>query len=76
MKNKMVGIVLFENIEILDFCGPFEVFSVTRLSEEKRLGFVAVKMILGAMGHHLPIQISLGIILSSLALSILASVLI
>ena len=31
-----VGIVLFENIEVLDFSGPFEVFSATRLNEEKR----------------------------------------
>ena len=36
MERKRVGIVLFENIEVLDFCGPFEVFSVTRLNEEKR----------------------------------------
>ncbi len=25
-----------ENVEVLDFCGPFEVFSVTRLNEERR----------------------------------------
>jgi transcriptional regulator GlxA family with amidase domain len=31
-----VGIVLFGDIEVLDFAGPFEVFSVTRLNEEKR----------------------------------------
>jgi transcriptional regulator GlxA family with amidase domain len=36
MIRKRVGIVLFNDIEVLDFCGPFEVFSVTRLSEEKR----------------------------------------
>jgi transcriptional regulator GlxA family with amidase domain len=36
MKRKRVGIVLFENIEVLDFCGPYEVFSVTRMNEEKR----------------------------------------
>ncbi len=36
MERKRVGIVLFDNIEVLDFCGPFEVFSVTRLNEEKR----------------------------------------
>lgn len=36
MERKRVGIVLFENIEVLDFCGPFEVFSATRLSEERR----------------------------------------
>jgi len=36
MDRKRVGIVLFDEIEVLDFCGPFEVFSVTRLIEEKR----------------------------------------
>ena len=36
MERKRVGIVIFENIEVLDFCGPFEVFSVTRLYEERR----------------------------------------
>ena len=36
MERKRVGIILFENIEVLDFCGPFEVFSVTRLNEETR----------------------------------------
>jgi len=35
MERKRVGIVLFEDIEVLDFCGPFEVFSVTRVNEEK-----------------------------------------
>ncbi len=36
MEKKRVGILLFENVEVLDFCGPFEVFSVTRLHEERR----------------------------------------
>lgn len=36
MEGKRVGIVLFENVEVLDFCGPFEVFTATRLNEEKR----------------------------------------
>jgi transcriptional regulator GlxA family with amidase domain len=36
MERKTVGIVLFDNIEVLDFCGPFEVFSATRLNEVKR----------------------------------------
>lgn len=36
MERKVVGIVLFNNIEVLDFCGPFEVFSVARLDEAKR----------------------------------------
>lgn len=36
MQRKSVGIVIFDDVEVLDFCGPFEVFSVTRLNEEKR----------------------------------------
>ncbi len=36
MQRKTVGIVIFDEIEVLDFCGPFEVFSVTRLDEAKR----------------------------------------
>ncbi len=36
MKRRRVGIVLFGDIEVLDFCGPFEVFSTTRLTEENR----------------------------------------
>jgi hypothetical protein len=33
MERKRVGIVLFEDVEVLDFCGPFEVFSATRVRE-------------------------------------------
>lgn len=36
MATHRVGIVVFENAEVLDFCGPFEVFSVTRLDEDQR----------------------------------------
>ena len=36
MNHKRLGIVIFDEIEVLDFCGPFEVFSVTRLNEERR----------------------------------------
>ena len=36
MDRKRVGIVLFDDIEVLDFCGPFEVFSAVRLNEDKR----------------------------------------
>jgi len=36
MDRKQVGVVVYEEVEVLDFCGPFEVFSVTRLKEEKR----------------------------------------
>ena len=36
MNRKKLGIVIFEEVEVLDFCGPFEVFSVTRINEERR----------------------------------------
>src|SRR5260370_8482404 len=36
MPNNRVGIVIFPAVEVLDFCGPYEVFSVTRLDEERR----------------------------------------
>ena len=36
MKSTSVGILVFPDVEVLDFAGPFEVFSVTRLNEETR----------------------------------------
>lgn len=36
MNRKRVGIVIFDDVEVLDFCGPYEVFSVTRINSEKR----------------------------------------
>ncbi len=32
----IVGILIFDDVEILDVAGPFEVFSVTRLNDEQR----------------------------------------
>jgi transcriptional regulator GlxA family with amidase domain len=32
-----VGILIFDDVEILDVAGPFEVFAVTRLNDEQRL---------------------------------------
>ena len=36
MQVRRVGILVFPEVEVLDFCGPFEVFSVTRLDENRR----------------------------------------
>jgi len=36
MSDKRVGILIFPAVEVLDFCGPYEVFSATRLNEERR----------------------------------------
>jgi transcriptional regulator GlxA family with amidase domain len=34
--GKTVGILIYPDAEVLDFCGPFEVFATTRLNEETR----------------------------------------
>jgi transcriptional regulator GlxA family with amidase domain len=31
---RTVGILIFDDVEVLDFCGPFEVFSVARLPKD------------------------------------------
>ena len=36
MDRKRVGILIFPSVEVLDFCGPFEVFAATRLDEARR----------------------------------------
>lgn len=36
MKRTAVAILVFPDVEVLDFAGPLEVFSVTRLNEETR----------------------------------------
>jgi transcriptional regulator GlxA family with amidase domain len=36
MTRRTVGVLVFPDVEVLDFCGPFEVFSVTRLNEDRR----------------------------------------
>ncbi len=36
MDRARVGILIFDDVEVLDYCGPFEVFSVTRMDESRR----------------------------------------
>ncbi len=36
MDRTRAGIVVFPEVEVLDFCGPFEVLAVTRLDESRR----------------------------------------
>jgi putative intracellular protease/amidase len=36
MERRRVGILVFDDVEVLDYCGPFEVFSVARLDEDQR----------------------------------------
>jgi hypothetical protein len=34
--EQMGRIMMFPDAKVIDFCGPYEVFSVTRLDEEQR----------------------------------------
>jgi hypothetical protein len=34
-KRRSVGILIFDVVEVLDFCGPFEVFALTRRVGER-----------------------------------------
>ncbi|AOU99320.1 AraC family transcriptional regulator [Acidihalobacter yilgarnensis] len=36
LKQRRAGILIFDDVEVLDFSGPFEVFSVTRIDEQQR----------------------------------------
>jgi transcriptional regulator GlxA family with amidase domain len=36
MERKRVGILVFPKVEVLDFCGPFEVLAAARLDESRR----------------------------------------
>lgn len=36
ISRKVVGILIFPEVEVLDFCGPYEVFTVTCLDESRR----------------------------------------
>jgi transcriptional regulator GlxA family with amidase domain len=36
MEKKTVGILIFPDVEVLDFCGPYEVFTTTRLDEARQ----------------------------------------
>ena len=36
VSHRRVGILVFPEVEVLDFCGPFEVLATTRLDESRR----------------------------------------
>jgi transcriptional regulator GlxA family with amidase domain len=61
MKRKRVGILIFPDVEVLDFCGPFEVFSVTRLNEELRRQEPSPFEVMVIAEHSGPIQTSGGL---------------
>jgi transcriptional regulator GlxA family with amidase domain len=41
-----VGILIFDQVEVLDVAGPFEVFSITRLNDEHREGSPPFRVLL------------------------------
>lgn len=54
------GIVLFDEIEVLDYCGPYEVFSVTRLDENARREAPSPFEVLLVAEHDQPVTTSGG----------------
>ena len=55
MERKRVGIVVFEDIEVLDFSGPFEVFAATRLDEARRRQEPSPFEVLLVAENHAPV---------------------
>jgi transcriptional regulator GlxA family with amidase domain len=45
MQPKRLGILIFPDVEVLDFCGPFEVFSVARSSRDQVQGPFEVRLV-------------------------------
>jgi transcriptional regulator GlxA family with amidase domain len=60
MDRKRVGILIFPAVEVLDFCGPFEVFSATRLNEERRREEPSPFEVLLVAESHDPVEASGG----------------
>jgi transcriptional regulator GlxA family with amidase domain len=48
-KALLVGIFVFDEVEVLDFCGPFEVFSVSSATGSPTLGAFDVKLVAQTM---------------------------
>jgi transcriptional regulator GlxA family with amidase domain len=55
MERKRAGIVVFEDIEVLDFSGPFEVFAATRLDEARRREEPSPFEVLLVAENHAPV---------------------
>lgn len=45
MNKKRVGILIFPDVEVLDFCGPYEVFSTARLDDARQITPFAVQLV-------------------------------
>jgi transcriptional regulator GlxA family with amidase domain len=61
MDRTRVGILVFRDVEILDFCGPYEVFSVTRLKQERRREEPSPFQVMLVAEHTDPIEASGGL---------------
>ncbi|UTV29119.1 DJ-1/PfpI family protein [Photobacterium atrarenae] len=60
MERKKVGILIFDDVEVLDYCGPYEVFSTTRLVEENRRESQSPFEVILIAEHQAPIVTSGG----------------
>lgn len=56
MYEKRIGIIIFDGVEVLDFCGPFEVFSAVRRNEERRRETTSPFEVLLVAEHDHPVR--------------------
>ncbi len=59
--RKLAGIVIFPEVEVLDFCGPYEVFAATRLNEDRHREEPSPFEILLIAEHEGPVTASGGL---------------
>jgi len=59
--RKRAGILIFPNVEVLDFCGPYDVFAVARLDEERRREEASPFEVVLVAEHAGPVQASGGL---------------
>jgi len=61
MRRRQVGIVIYPDVEVLDFAGPYEVLSVCRLDESRRREEPSPFEVLLVAGSREPVRASGGL---------------
>lgn len=60
--DRTVGILIFPEVEIMDFCGPYEVFSVARLAERDRRDTDSPFRVLTVAEQKVPLRAAGGLV--------------
>ncbi|MGA9871645.1 MAG: hypothetical protein WBQ44_10950 [Rhodococcus sp. (in: high G+C Gram-positive bacteria)] len=51
--TRSLAILMFDDVEVLDACGPFEVFSVANRITEREMGEPAFEVVMVGVDHAL-----------------------